>query len=140
MSPDRRSDRKTAIAARPATGSFDLGHASNPNAGILSTVTVALLAGGVLGAAYMATRTLWAPSGIHFAVNLLQGTVLGLPVSGKESHGLFASEVTGPPLLTVGAFGLESSVLFFPVGAVVIGAFLWRAWRRGQIIPLPWRC
>lgn len=118
---------------------FGLGHAANPNAGILSTVTVALLAGGALGAAYMATRTLWAPIGIHFAVNLLQGTVLGLPVSGKESHGLFVSQVTGPPLLSGGGFGLESSVLFFPFGVAVIVGFLWLALRRRHIVPVPWR-
>lgn len=118
---------------------FGLAHAANPNATVLSTVTIALLAGGALGAAYMATRTLWLPIGIHFAVNLLQGSVLGLAVSGKESQGLFVSEVAGPPLWTGGAFGLEASVLFFPVGAVIIAGFLWLAWRRGEFLPVPWR-
>lgn len=116
---------------------FGLGHAGNPNATWASTAAVALLAGPALGAAYMATRSLWLPIGMHFAVNALQGSVLGLPVSGKPTEGLLASQLTGPPLLTGGGFGLESSVLLLPLGAVVIIGFLWLARRRGRSWPRP---
>ncbi len=117
---------------------FGMGHASNANATWLSTAAIALMAGVALGAAYMATRTLWVPIGMHFAVNLVQGSVLGLPVSGKESVGLLDSELSGPPLLTGGAFGLEASVLLLPAGAAAIGLFLWLAWQRGRIMSPAW--
>ncbi|MFN3389558.1 MAG: lysostaphin resistance A-like protein [Allosphingosinicella sp.] len=117
---------------------FGAGHASNPNASVLSTISIAGLAGVALGLAYMATRSLWFPIGIHFAVNIVQGTVLGLPVSGKESVGIFASRLGGPALLTGGPFGLEASVLFLPAGGVAIAALLWLTLKRQQIRPPYW--
>lgn len=118
---------------------FGLGHAFNPNATMLSTISIASLAGVALGLAYMATRSLWFPIGIHFAVNIMQGTVLGLPVSGKETVGVFASQLEGPVLLTGGEFGLEASILFFPPGVVVIAILLWLTRKRQQMLPPMWK-
>lgn len=117
---------------------FGLLHATNQNASFWSTATIALSAGMVLGAAFMVTRHLWLPIGIHFAVNFAQGGILGLPVSGRPTRGLLASRMSGPSVLTGGDFGLEASVLVLPVSVVLGGLLLWQAWRRQQIRRPSW--
>lgn len=117
---------------------FGAMHAGNPGASIASIAALALSAGLVLGAAFIATRRLWLPIGIHFGVNLAQGALLGLPVSGQSEPGAFSSHLKGPVLLTGGAFGMEASI-FVPILSVVLGiALLWYAIRRGRIHPWPW--
>ena len=66
-------------------------HNSNPGATFLSW-TNTFLAGVWFAAAYLKTRNLWFPTGIHLAWNWLQGAFLGLNVSGIK-------EITTAPLL-----------------------------------------
>jgi membrane protease YdiL (CAAX protease family) len=83
------------------------------------------LASIMFGLAYLRTRSLAAPIGVHLMANFVQGGVLGFGVSGDETWGVFAPVLTGPDWLTGGRFGLEASVpgLLCVVIAVVI---LWR--------------
>ena len=48
-------------------------------------VGIAFEAGVMLGAAYMLTRSLWLPMGLHAAWNFTQGEVFDIPVSGTKS-------------------------------------------------------
>lgn len=66
--------------------------------------------------------SLWFPIGFHWAGNLFEGVVFGMPTSGQSwSHPLLAWHPAGDPLLTGGAFGPEAS----PLGAAVaLGAWL----------------
>ncbi|MNG40415.1 hypothetical protein D3C84_1289880 [compost metagenome] len=48
--------------------------------------------------------------GLHFAWNAIEG-LLGIPVSGHSTVGLFTVKVNGAALLTGGAFGLEGSII-----------------------------
>jgi membrane protease YdiL (CAAX protease family) len=63
---------------------FGAVHLGNPNAGGLwswgffNTLAVGIL----LAVAYLKTRALWFPFGIHFGWNFLLGVIFGLPVSG----------------------------------------------------------
>ena len=89
---------------------FGLGHHLNPNATWLGT-TNTFLAGVLLSVAYLRTRSLWLPYGIHIGWNLLLGVVFGLPVSGVRLHSVWSTQVDGPQWLTGGPFGPEGGVL-----------------------------
>jgi hypothetical protein len=66
--------------------------------------------GVVLSAAYLRTRALWLPWGIHFAWNTVLGLLLGLPVSGLRLFNVVIhTSVTGPKWLTGGSYGIEAS-------------------------------
>jgi hypothetical protein len=117
---------------------FGLVHAANPEATTWSLATIVLTAGLVLGAAFLATRRLWLPVGIHFAVNFAQGGLFGLPVSGKARQGIAKAEVDGPEILTGGAFGLEASLLLLLLALLVGGWLLRWAHRAGRWRPPFW--
>jgi membrane protease YdiL (CAAX protease family) len=75
----------TWIAMALSAALFGWLHASNPHATLASSVAIGLQAGVLLAAAYVATRSLWTPIGIHFAWNFTQGGVFGVPISGVEA-------------------------------------------------------
>lgn len=116
---------------------FGAAHLMNPNASIVAAAGIAFEAGVMLGAAYMLTRSLWLPMGLHAAWNFTQGEVYDIPVSGTEVHGLVDARLSGPPLLTGNGFGLEASVIAILV-ATAFGLWLLRlAIRKGEIVQ-PW--
>lgn len=82
----------------------------------------------MFGFAFVRTKSLALPIGIHFAANFVQGGVLGFGVSGNDEQGLLTPTLTGPDWLTGGAFGLEASAPGL-VCVIVATALLWR-WRR----------
>lgn len=70
------------------------------------------LASVLMSLAYLATRSLWLPIGIHAGWNIMQGPVLGFNVSGNDlGTGLHPVTVSGPDMVTGGIFGFEGSVL-----------------------------
>ena len=73
----------------------------------------------MLGAAYMLTRSLWLPMGLHAAWNFTQGEVFDIPVSGTDVHGLVEAQLCGPPLLTGDGFGLEASLIAIVIATAV---------------------
>jgi membrane protease YdiL (CAAX protease family) len=91
--------------------SFGLVHLENPSHTWLSTLnTIAI--GVPLAVAYLRTRALWLPIGLHFAWNFVLGYGLGLPVSGiLFSKALLQASVHGPAWLTGGNYGPEGSGL-----------------------------
>lgn len=117
---------------------FGAAHIMNPNATLLSSLAIAIEAGVLLGAVYMLTRNLWMAMGLHAAWNFTQGEIFDVPVSGIDSHGLVEAQLSGPPLLSGGAFGLEASVIAM-VMATAAGAWLvMLAVRRGQLVAPMW--
>ena len=97
-------------------GLFGAVHLGNPHAsswGFLNTVAIGI----VLGVAYLRTRALWLPWGIHFGWNATLGVAFGLPVSGTlQFQTVIAGVAEGPLWLTGGGYGIEASA----TGAVVI--------------------
>jgi membrane protease YdiL (CAAX protease family) len=126
------------LAALTATGLlFGLSHLLNPNATLWSAIAIAVEAGGMLAAAYAATRTLWLPIGLHFGWNFAEGAIFGTDVSGRTGpDGLLRSVMSGPTALTGGEFGAEASLYTLVAGGLVTIAFLWLASRRGRLVPL----
>ena len=117
---------------------FGAAHAFNPGSSWIATSFIAIEAGILLGGAYMLTRSLWMPMGLHAAWNLTQGEIFDIPVSGLDEHGLVQAKLSGAPLLTGGSFGLEASVLALIVATTAGIWFVWLAVRRGELMQPRW--
>jgi membrane protease YdiL (CAAX protease family) len=116
---------------------FGAAHLLNPNATAVAAFGIAIEAGVLLGGAYMLTRSLWLPIGLHAAWNFTQGEVFDVPVSGLPEHGLVQAQLSGPALLSGGGFGLEASI-FAMIIATAAGVWLvWLAVKRGELVQ-PW--
>ena len=89
---------------------FALFHGLNPNITLLGFINL-ILAGFVLGIAYIHTRNLWFPVFLHISWNFFQGPVFGFEVSGINTEAVINNHVTGNNLITGGKFGFEGSVL-----------------------------
>lgn len=90
---------------------FGFAHAANPHATPLSSLAIAAEAGLLLAAAYWLSGNLWFPIGIHFGWNFSEGSIFSTPVSGTQSPGVIVGTLSGPGLLTGGAFGIEASLV-----------------------------
>lgn len=123
-----------ALSVLFSSSVFGVLHASNPNASLLSTVTITL-AGVMLALGYVLTDELAIPIGLHVTWNLFQGGVYGFPVSGLGVETtVVATREQGPDLVTGGSFGPEAGLL--GVAAMVLGTLAivaWVRWRRGDV-------
>jgi len=128
----------TWLALAVTAAVFGALHLTNPGATWISALTIALTGGLILGLAYVATRRLWLAVGLHFGVNAAQGALLGLPVSGGGTRGLFVTNVTGSDVLTGGRFGVESSLTVLVVGLGVSFLLARRVQRSGHVLPPLW--
>jgi len=99
-------------------------HLLNPNSTLVSGLAVAIEAGLLLGAAYIYTRNLWFPIGIHFAWNFTQSGIYGASTSGSAiSKSLLTTKIGGPVIISGGQFGPESSiqaVIFCLIATVIL--------------------
>jgi len=102
---------------------FGVEHIYNTDA-TLTSILVTMFAGVLLSLAYLRTRALWLPWGLHLAWNLSMGGVLGLPVSGYTKFAtVVQTDAYGSVWLTGGAYGPEAALLTFLVliaGIVVL--------------------
>ena len=89
---------------------FGVAHLGNTGATLWSGLAITFEAGLLLGAAFLWRRNLRYVMGLHGAWNAIEG-LLGIPVSGHVTAGLYTVDVSGPALLTGGAFGLEGSIV-----------------------------
>ena len=98
-------------------------HLFNTGGTAWSSLAIALTAGWLLGISYAYHRTIWAPIGLHWAWNFLESCVFGFPVSGNPITfiPIFTPIVSGPDILTGGAFGLEASIITV-IMAIIIAA------------------
>jgi len=113
---------------------FALMHTGNPNAtwlGIANTAGFGIL----FGYAYVRSRDLWLPIGLHFGWNFT------LPLFGANVSGL-RMKITGHDMVwnagtlwSGGEYGPEASVLTSAV-LILLAAYLWRAPIRRQFSPL----
>lgn len=103
-------------------------HLQNPNVAAGFTFINTALAGVWLAVAYLRTRSLWFPLGVHWAWNWALGSVFGLPVSGITDvapHPLLHGTDLGPAWLTGGTYGIEGG-LACTITLIVSTIFIWR--------------
>ena len=117
---------------------FGLGHIFNPGATPLSSFAIAIEAGVLLGGAYMLTRSLWMPIGLHAAWNFTQGEIFDVNVSGMEVHGLVTARMSGPEILSGGSFGLEASLIAMVLATAAGIVLVVLAVRRGNVVRPYW--
>lgn len=127
------------VALAISAALFGAAHLANPHASLLAGFAIAIEAGILLAALYMLTGRLWGAIGLHAGWNFTQGGIFGVAVSGSEETGILANQISGPELLTGGAFGAEASL---PAMIVCTGmglVCLWLAWKRGRFKPMNFR-
>jgi membrane protease YdiL (CAAX protease family) len=115
---------------------FGLLHSGNPNASWLGLANTAGF-GILFGYAYVRSRDLWLPIGLHFGWNVT------LPMFGANLSGIkIINEVTGHRMVWTagdlwsgGEYGPEASVLTTGV-LLVLFVYLWKAPIRRQVSPL----
>ncbi len=131
----------TWIALALSAALFGAVHLANDDATLWGATAIAVEAGILLASAYVLTRRLWLPIGLHAAWNFTQGGIFGVVISGSGvgREGLFTGRLSGPTAISGGAFGAEASV--FAVAFCLAAAVLLLLWahRAGQLRPPRWR-
>lgn len=111
-------------------GMFLLTHINNP--GMIGTTKILaslniFIASIMFGLAFLKTKSLAMPLGLHFISNFMQGTVLGFGVSGIKEQSLFkAISEKCPTWLNGGEFGLEAGFLGL-LTVIIITIFMYRS-------------
>lgn len=114
-------------------------HLLNKNANLFAGLAIVLEAGIFLAASYVWSRNLWFVMGAHFAWNFVEGGVFGVAVSGNQSDGWLRGHMSGPTLLSGGAFGAESSIIAISVCLGVAIVLLILAKRNRQFVKPFWK-
>ena len=127
---------------------FGLLHLGSPVKGLstgewlVGPFFLAFETGFLFTAAYLLTRRLWLPIGLHWGWNFFETAIYGTANSGAwedDPNTLFAGHAHGPFLLTGGSFGPEASI-FCLIAGFYAGTILLRlAIRRGQWREMPSR-
>lgn len=114
---------------------FGLIHLLNPNATPVATFANTVIAGVWLALAYLKTRSLWFPLGMHWGWNWALGWVFGLPISGLHiiPQPLLKGDDAGPAWLTGGSYGIEGGV----AATIALAAFTLFTWRTRLVSPTP---
>ncbi|MBI3242643.1 MAG: CPBP family intramembrane metalloprotease [Chloroflexi bacterium] len=108
---------------------FGLLHGLNPNVTV-TAIALLVLAGVFLAVPYLYTRQLWMSIGLHLGWNYFEGNIFGFQVSGLDTFRLIRSTVSGPELITGGAFGPEAGLIVLV--AMALGTLLIYFYTRGR--------
>ena len=106
------------VAVAVSSVLFGAVHALNPNASVLGVFNIVVV-GVLLACAYLVTRSLWLPVGLHIGWNLVEIQLLGFPGSGHTEPSILQTITRGPELMTGGAFGPEGGIV--ALGATLLG-------------------
>ena len=107
---------------------------------LVGPLFLSLETGLLFSAAYLLTRRLWLPIGLHWGWNFFETSIYGTANSGawdNDPNTLFAGHTHGPFFLTGGAFGPEAGIIGLGVGSYAGILLLRLAIRRGQWRPAP---
>ena len=117
-------------------GLFLLTHSGNPgmtgSIRVFASVNI-FLASVMFGLAFIKTKSLAPPIGIHFMANWTQGIALGFGVSGNDQASFLKPIlISAPEWLTGGSFGLEASIPGL-ITVILALVFLYR-WNPGASV------
>lgn len=110
---------------------FTFGHLGNPgmqgSTEIIASIDLFLLS-LIFGLAYIKTKSLALPIGLHLGWNWAQGNILGFGVSGHDITGWFTPAFQGmPQWLTGGEFGPEASIFSVVISVITfVILMLWQ--------------
>ncbi len=131
----------TGIALAGSAAFFGLAHLGSPVEGLTTAqwlvgpAFIGVETGLLFTAAYLLTRRLWLPIGIHWGWNFFESSIYGAANTGSwgdNPNTLFADRFTGPFLLTGGPFGPEASLICLIIGGYAGLLLLRLAIRKGQ--------
>lgn len=110
------------LAVILTSGVFAAVHLNNPEVDWVALLNIGL-AGVLFAVAYLRTRSLWVPIGMHWGWNFVMVAFFDLPVSGivLDMPG-YDTVVLGPDLFTGGAFGPEGGLV---TTLLVLPLILW---------------
>ena len=118
---------------------FGAAHSLNPDSSVISSLCIGIV-GFMFGASYIYSRNLWLPIAIHFSWNFVQSGIFGAITSGNEKTGsLLNTHISGPELITGGAFGPEGTIqatLFWLLVSIV---FMILITRQNKLIKPFWK-
>ncbi|MCY7347359.1 MAG: CPBP family intramembrane metalloprotease [Pyrinomonadaceae bacterium] len=106
---------------------FAAGHLGNDNVTFFAALNTAL-AGLWFSIAYLKTRTLWLPFGLHLMWNWFQGAIFGIEVSGIKfltTAPLLKEIDAGPIWLTGENYGIEGGIAC-TIALIVSTLLIWR--------------
>ncbi len=113
------------MATLVISATFGVVHLGNPDSTMASTA-VTVIAGWLFAIAYLRTRALWLPWGLHFAWNASMGILFGLPVSGLRNFSpVVSANAHGPFWLTGDGYGPEGSLITAAVMVGSLGVLTW---------------
>jgi membrane protease YdiL (CAAX protease family) len=111
------------VAVAMSSVLFAAVHALNPNASVLGVLNI-IIVGVLLACAYLVTRSLWLPVGLHIGWNLVEIQLLGFPGSGHTEPSIVHTIPHGPELMTGGAFGPEGGIVALAAALLGIAILL----------------
>jgi membrane protease YdiL (CAAX protease family) len=109
-----------------------LAHSFNPNLSWQAFLGL-FLSGLFLAYGYLRTRQLWLPIGLHLGWNFFEGNVFGFPVSGQYFYQLIRQTVSGPDIITGGAFGPEGGLILLPALLLGTVGIFWYTRNRNRV-------
>jgi len=116
------------VAALIVSLIFSLVHIANPAFSILGGIFL-FIHGLLYTVAYLQTRSLWTPIGLHMAWNFAQGPIAGMKVSGTSVNvSFFFTQVNGPDVVTGGSFGVEGGLIAIIISAIILLILLKAHW------------
>jgi len=136
----------SGIALTASSLFFGLLHLGSPVEGLstaqwlIGPLFLSFETGLLFTAAYLLTRRLWLPIGLHWGWNFFETSIYGTANSGaweNDPNTLFAGHVHGPFLATGGTFGPEASLIGLCIGSYAGILLLRLAVRKGQWRSMP---
>jgi membrane protease YdiL (CAAX protease family) len=107
---------------------FSAVHVINPAFSLLGGLFL-FVHGLLYAVAYLKTRSLWTPIGLHMAWNCCQGPLAGMNVSGTSvKHSFMSTTPIGPEWVTGGDFGIEGGVAAIVFSALVLAVLVKAKW------------
>ncbi|WP_081752216.1 CPBP family intramembrane glutamic endopeptidase [Paenibacillus sp. 1-18] len=97
---------------------FSLIHGGNEGYSFVAFTNIFILS-VVLAFVTIRTKTIWTAISFHIPWNFLQGSIFSVPVSGRETSGIYGIKLTGNDLITGGSFGIEGSIVTLVVLVVL---------------------
>lgn len=114
---------------------FGIAHLTNPHSSLFAAIAISIEAGLLLGGAYLISRSLWLPIGVHWAWNFTLGSIYGAKVSGLDLPTVFQGAPAGSPIWNGGEWGPEAGLAAFTVCTVAGVVILIIARRHGEWVP-----